>query len=146
SFSLVAKLMDYQESVKPGRYEIKPRMTNTELVRALRSARQSPLNITFNNIRTKADLAGRITRNLEIDSASSYNLLTDSAYVEKVGFNAETIMGMFVPNTYGVYGNTTAPDLVDRRHKECQRFGNDDGWAEAAGLGMDPREVAVLGS
>ena len=146
SFSLVAKLMDYQENVKPGRYEIKPRMTNMQLVRALRSGRQSPLNITFNNIRTKEDLAGRITRNLEIDSASFYNLLTDTAYVEKFGFNAETIMGMFIPNTYEVYWNTSAAELFDRMHKEYQRFWNDNRKAKAAALGMDPQQVSVLAS
>ena len=146
TFSLVAKLMDYQENVKPGRYEIRPRMTNTQLVRALRSGQQAPLNITFNNIRTKEDLAGRITRNLEIDSASFYRLLTDSSYIEKFGFSDETIMGMFIPNTYEVYWNTTAPELFDRMHKEYKRFWNEDRKAKAAALGMDPQEVSVLAS
>lgn len=146
SFSLVAKLMDYQESVKPGRYEIKPRMTNTELVRALRSGRQTPLNITFNNIRTKEDLAERITRNLEIDASAFYSLLTDSVHIEKFGFEAHNIMGMFIPNTYEVYWNTSAAELFDRMHKEYQRFWNDNRKAKAAALGMDPQEVSVLAS
>ena len=146
SFSLVAKLMDYQENVKPGRYEIRPRMTNMQLVRALRSGQQAPINLTFNNIRTKEDLAERITRNLEIDSTSFYTLLSDSTYVEKFGFNGQTIMGMFVPNTYEVYWNTSAAELFDRMHKEYQRFWNENRRTKAAALGMDPQQVSVLAS
>jgi UPF0755 protein len=146
SFSLVAKLMDYQENIKPGRFEVRPRMTNMQLVRALRSGQQAPLNLTFNNIRTKEDLAERITRNLEISSDSFYALLTDSSYIEKFGFNEETIMGMFIPNTYEVYWNTSATELFDRMHKEYQRFWDENRKAKAEALGMDPKEVSVLAS
>ena len=57
SFGFVAKVLDYQELVKPGLYSIKPRMTNLQLVRLLRSGDQTPIRITFNNVRTKEDLA-----------------------------------------------------------------------------------------
>lgn len=146
SFSLVAKLMDYQENIKPGRYEIRPRMTNMQLVRALRSGQQSPINLTFNNIRTKEDLAERITRNLEISPESFYTLLTDSSYIGKFGFEQETIMGMFIPNTYEVYWNTSAAELFDRMHKEYQRFWNENRTAKAKALGLTPKEVTVLAS
>src|SRR5690554_3951927 len=65
TFSCVAKLMKYQENINPGRYEIKPRMTNIQLVRLLRSGQQAPINLTFNNVRTKEDLAEKITKELE---------------------------------------------------------------------------------
>src|SRR5690606_5287842 len=105
SFSFVAKLMDYQENVKPGRYEIKPRMTNMQLIRLLRSGQQRPVNLTFNNIRTKEDLAEKITKDLEISEDEFYRLLTDSTNVAKFGFDSESIIGMFIPNTYEVYWN-----------------------------------------
>src|SRR5690554_4800808 len=146
SFSFLAKLMDYQENVRPGRYEISPNMTNRELIRLLRSGRQSPINITFNNIRTKEDLAAKITRSLEIQDEDILALLTDSAYIEKFGFTDETIMGMFIPNTYEVYWNISAVELFDRMHTEYQRFWNDSRKAKAEALGMDPAEVSVLAS
>ena len=137
SFSFLAKLMDYQENVRPGRYEISPNMTNRELIRLLRSGRQSPINITFNNIRTKEDLAEKITRSLEIQEGDIFALLTDSTYIDKFGFNDETIMGMFIPNTYEVYWNISAVELFDRMHTEYQRFWNDSRKAKAEALGMD---------
>jgi UPF0755 protein len=146
SFSFVAKLMDYQDNVKPGRYEISPDMTNAQLVRALRSGRQSPLNLTFNNIRTKEDLAEKITRNLEISREDFYALLTDTTHIRKFGFEPDNIMGMFIPNTYEVYWNTSAAELFDRMYQEYQRFWNDERKAQAAALGMDDKEVSVLAS
>lgn len=146
SFSFVAKLMGYQENVKPGRYAVYPRMTNMELVRALRSGKQEPVDLTFNNIRTKTDLAEKITRNLEINTESFYSLLSDSTYIRKFGFNEETIVGMFIPNTYEVYWNTSAVDLFDRMYQEYQRFWNEERKAKAQALGFDPKEVSVLAS
>ncbi|MEX2591693.1 MAG: endolytic transglycosylase MltG [Anditalea sp.] len=146
SFSFVAKLMDYQENIKPGRYEIRPGMSNTELVRALRSGRQTPLNITFNNIRTKEDLAEKITTKLEIPQEAFYSLLTDSTYIDKFGFGNETILSMFIPNTYEVFWNTSAVELFDRMYKEYARFWNDARKEKAAALGLDPKEVSTLAS
>ena len=52
SFSFLAKLMNYQEAVKPGLYTIEPNMTNIQAVRLLRADQQ----LTFT---TRDD--GRIT-------------------------------------------------------------------------------------
>ena len=54
SFSFLARLMKYDEAVKPGRYLLKKNMTNVEAIRMLRIGQQQPVNITFNNIRLKA--------------------------------------------------------------------------------------------
>src|SRR5690554_323568 len=146
SFSFVAKLMGYQDNVKPGRYEIQPLMTNPQLVRLLRSGRQAPINLTFNNVRTKEDLAQKITRNLEMNEQDFYAILTDSVYIKKFGFNNQTIMGMFIPNTYEVYWNTSASELFDRMYKEYQRFWNEERKSKAEALGLEPKEVSVLAS
>ncbi|WP_194776767.1 endolytic transglycosylase MltG [Pararhodonellum marinum] len=146
SFSFVAKLMDYQENVKPGLYTIQPRLTNRELVKVLRSGIQTPLNITFNNVRTKEDLADKITKNLEISQEQFLTLLQDSVYIMKFGFEPETVMSMFIPNTYQVYWTTSPEALFDRMHSEYQKFWTDDRKILAGRLGMSQTEVATLAS
>src|SRR5690606_23266710 len=136
SFSFVAKLLGYQENVKPGRYEIEPRMTNTQLVRALRSGHQTPLNLTFNNIRTKEELAEKISKGLELSEESFYALLTDSSNIRKFGFEEETIMSMFIPNTYEVYWDTSPEALFDRMYNEYERFWDGKRKEKAAALGL----------
>jgi UPF0755 protein len=146
TFSFVAKVLGYPESVKPGHYLIQPRLSNKELVTLLRSGRQTPVNITFNNIRTHEDLAIKITQNLEIQSEAIFDLLQDEEFIAKYGFDSHTIMSMFIPNTYEVYWNTDALALFDRMHKEYQRFWTEERTRKAELMNMSPTEVSVLAS
>lgn len=146
SFSFVSKVLDYQGSVKPGLYVIKPRQTNLQLVKQLRSGIQTPIRVTFNNVRTKEDLAEKITANMEIDKSQFLSLLQDSVYIRKYNFNEETVMSMFVPNTYEVWWNTSAETLFDRMYKEYQSFWTENRKQKAAELGLSQQEVSTLAS
>src|SRR5688572_19417476 len=66
SFSFLAKLMDYDEAVKPGRYIMRANMNNLQAIRFLRLGLQEPVKITFNNVRLIPDLSEKITRNLSM--------------------------------------------------------------------------------
>ena len=146
SFSFVAKILGYQDLIKPGLYIIEPKMTNLELVRKLRSGDQSPVRATFNNVRTKEDLAEKITANLEVSKEQFLALLQDSVYIRKYDFNEETIMAMFVPNTYELWWNTSATGLFDRMYKEYQNFWTDSRKEKAKTLGLSQQEVSTLAS
>ncbi|MBD8488134.1 endolytic transglycosylase MltG [Echinicola sp. CAU 1574] len=146
SFSFVAKMMKYQENVKPGRYTIEPKLSNKELVTLLRSGKQTPINLTFNNIRTKEDLAEKISKNLEIREDQFLELIRDSLYIRKFDFNEETIMSMFIPDTYEVYWDMTPEQLFDRMYREYNKFWTDDQKAKAETLNMSPVEVSTLAS
>ncbi len=146
SFGFVAKLMGYQEAVKPGLYTVSPRMSNLDLVRMLRSGRQTPVRITFNNVRTKEDLAEKITTNLEVSETQFIEMIMDSVYIRKFDFEEETIMSMFIPNTYEVWWNIAPDALFDRMYKEYQSFWTDERKAKAAKLGLSPKEVSALAS
>lgn len=146
TFSFVAKVMKYQEAVKPGLYTIPPRTNNLNLVRLLRSGKQTPVNVTFNNVRVKEDLAEKITRNLEISEDQFLNLVMDSVYIRKFGFEEETIMAMFIPNTYEMWWNSSPENLFDRMYKEYERFWTEDRKQKAAKIGLSPLEVSTLAS
>ncbi|TDQ15218.1 UPF0755 protein [Algoriphagus boseongensis] len=146
SFSFVSKVLDYQEAVKPGLYKIEPKMSNLDLVRMLRSGDQIPVKVTFNNIRTKEDLAEKITANLEVTKDQFLNLLQDSVYIRKFDFDEETVISMFIPNTYELWWNTSADGLFDRMYKEYQSFWTDERKQKAQALGLTQKEVSTLAS
>lgn len=146
TFSFVAKVMSYTESIKPGRYTIQPKMSNRELVTLLRSGMQTPLNITFNNIRLPEELAEKITSNLEMDQNEFFSLLEDGDFLEKYGFDTLSVMSMFIPNTYEVYWNQGPIELFDRMYREYNRFWSAERKAKAAQLQMSPLEVSTLAS
>jgi len=146
SFSFLAKLMNYTEAVKPGIYEISPNMTNIEAIRLLRAGSQVTTFVTFSYGRTLADIAEPITKNIAV-SPSEFLAAVES-YVEtnKDGFTKETIIGMFIPNTYQVYYTVTADNLVEKLNKEYHNFWNDKRLSEANELGLTPKEVSTLAS
>jgi len=146
SFGFVAKILGYQEAVKPGLYQIDPKMSNLQLVRMLRSGQQTPVRVTFNTIRTKEDLAEKISANLEVSKEQFLELLQDSVYIRKFGFEEETIMSLFIPNTYEFWWDTSAEELFERMHKEYQIFWTDARKQKAQDLGLSQQEVSTLAS
>ena len=146
SFAFVSKVLGYQEAVKPGLYKIDPKMTNLELVRMLRSGAQVPVKVTFNNVRTKEDLAEKITANLEVTPDQFLALIQDSVYIRKFDFEEETIMSMFIPNTYEFWWNTSPEALFDRMYREYQTFWTEERKQKAQAMGLSQKEVSTLAS
>ncbi len=146
SFSFLAKLMDYDKSVKPGLYVLKKNMTNIEAIRLMRSGNQLPVNITFNNVRTIDELAEKITKNLVMKPEEFNAALISFAMDNHRGFNQDNIISMFIPNTYEVYYNLAPKDLVDRMLMEYENFWNAERKKKASDVGLTPTEVSTLAS
>lgn len=145
-FRLLAEKMNYPSLVKTGRYAIEDGMTMPEIIRRLRSGSQTPINLTFNNIRTIEDLAGRLSSQLMIDSVSITSFLNDSSVAKSYGFNEQTFSAMFIPNTYEIYWDSSVENLVKRMKKEYDSFWNSSRIAKAEKLGLSPIEVSTLAS
>lgn len=146
SFSFVAKLLGYQEAIKPGLYRVDPNMNNLNLVRMLRAGDQVPVRVTFNTIRTKEELAEKITANLEVSKEQFLALLRDSVYIRRFDFEEETILSLFLPNTYEFWWNTSAEGVFERMHLEYQKFWTEERKQQALALGLSQKEVSTLAS
>ncbi len=146
AFKWVSKKKKFRDNIKPGRYELKKDMTTNELVNMLRSGLQQPVNITFNNLRFKEDLAGKISKYIKADSLSILNLFSDEEQIKKWGFTAETFRTMFIPNTYELYWTTSAQEFAERMHKEYGKFWNEERMTKAEAINLSPAEVSILAS
>ena len=146
AFVWVAERKKYPENIKPGCYKVRNGMTNNELINLLRSGNQTPVNVTFNNIRTLPQLAGQIAKRIEPDSLQLITLMNDSSIVSEYGFNKATFIAMFIPNTYQFYWTTTAKGFLDRMNKEYNKFWNNSRKAKAKEAGLTPVEVSTLAS
>lgn len=146
AFKWVAKKKEYNKYVKPGRYELKKGMTTNQLVNMLRSGAQKPVDITFNNVRFKEDLAGKVSKYIHADSISILNLFSDTEQIKEWGFNPETFRTMFIPNTYEMYWTTSAKEFAERMHQEYKRFWNEERRTKAEMINISPAEVSILAS
>ena len=146
SFSFLSKIMDYDEQVKPGRYVLKPGLSNVEAIRILRAGKQEPVKVTFNNVRLIGDLSEKITRNLNMKPEEFEAALIKFAMNSRHGFNKDNILCMFIPNTYEVYFSVSPDELVERMHSEYEKFWNDERRKKAETVGLTPIEVSILAS
>ncbi len=146
SFNWVAKKKDYPDNIRPGRYVISNGINNNRLVNMLRGGLQTPVNVTFNNVRDVDQLAGRIAKQLEADSSSISNLLHNQEYIGQLGFNDRTIPALFLPDTYEFYWNTDAEGFVYRMFQEYNKFWNEERRQQATDKGLSPIQVSTLAS
>ncbi len=145
-FKIISEKMKYPETIKTGRYAIRDGMTMPEIIRMLRSGNQSAVKLTFNNMRTNENLAGRISNQLMLDSVELLNVLKDETKLEVLGFDTNTIAAMFIPNTYEVYWDTSIDNLMNRMKKEYTSFWNESRKDKAKEIGLSPIEVSILAS
>ncbi|HCM76169.1 MAG TPA: endolytic transglycosylase MltG [Cytophagales bacterium] len=146
SFSFLARLYNYDKAIKPGRYRLRRNMTNLQAIQVLRAGIQEPVNVTFTYIRLLSELGERITRNLSITSDEFYTALNEFIATNKEGFNKDNILCMFIPNTYEVYYNVSADDLIERMNWEYKKFWNEERTRKADSIGLTPIEVSILAS
>ena len=131
---------------KTGRYAIKPTDNMRYLHRRLSMGYQSPVMLTVGSVRTLDRMARNVARQLMIDSTEVARLMADTAYIRSIGYSKETLPALFIPNTYEVYWNLSAEELMQRMVKENKAFWNDKRMNQAKAIGLTPIEVATLAS
>jgi UPF0755 protein len=145
-FHLLAERMNFPNMIRPGRFAIQDGMTMVDLIRMLRNGSQEPIRLTFNNIRIREDLAGRLSQQLELDSLSLLNALNDPTIAERFGFTHYSFPAMFIPNTYEVFWNISVDNLLNRMYHEFNVFWNEDRRRKAEKIELTPIEVSILAS
>ena len=145
-FIITSKLKSFDKSVRPGSYLIEPGMNNNSLVNMLRAGRETAVNVTFNNIRTLDELAGKVSHQIEADSASLSSFFNDESNYSGDGFNRQTLISLFIPDTYQVYWSVDAGAFYRRMLREYREYWSADRTADAAAAGLTPLEVSVLAS
>jgi UPF0755 protein len=118
-------------------------MNNNAIINSLRSG-NIPVKVAFNNQETLADLAGRISLQIEADSIQLLHSFQEADFLNTNGFNDDTALSMYVPNSYEFFWNTSAESFRSRMLKEYRRFWNEDRLAKAKSLGMLPAAVIAL--
>ena len=146
SFNWLIKKKQYPDLIKPGKYVVNNPMSINDLIDMLRSGNQSPVRVTFNNIRSMEQLAGRFAKQLEIDSINFMMFFSDTSNYVKDGFTKENIISIFIPNTYEFFWNTDAKGIYARMLREYDRFWNQDRMAKAEKMGLSRSDVSILAS
>ena len=145
-FDKVAKYLDYDKAIKPGKYRINNGMSLVHLVRMLRSANQTPVNLVITKLRTKEDLAKKLGNNFEGDSTSVIQFLNNNDSLSTYNLDSNTVMTAVIPNTYTLKWNNTTAGIFRKLFTEQQRFWTEKRKSQAAALHLSEKEVYTLAS
>lgn len=146
AFKMLAGYSKYAENIRTGRYAIEPGEGAAVTFRRLKNGLQTPVNLTIPSVRTVERLSAQLSEKLMIDSATICKALKDEKTCKELGFDTTTVICMFIPNTYDIYWNTSAENLLKRMKKEYSRFWDEERMARAANIGMSPTEIMTLAS
>jgi len=146
SFEWLAIRKHYDTHVHPGRYRITAGMSNNMLINQLRSGKQEMVRVTFQSARTNAELAGKIGKHLETDSAALIRLFNNTDYLGRYALTPATLLVIFIPNTYEFVWNTSGDQLFERMVKEYNHFWTTERKAKASALNLTRQEVVTLAS
>ena len=145
SFDDLAEQKKYTTNIKAGRFEIKKGMTNNDIINSIRS-KNLPITLSFNNQESLEKLAGRVAGQIEADSISLLNAMIDKAFLAENNFKEETALGMYLPNSYEFFWNTSAETFRSRMLKEYKRFWTDARIKKAHDIGLSQDQVIALAS
>lgn len=144
NFTMAAEKSSYSSNVRSGRFLLTKGMNNYEILKSLRL--NVPVQLTYNNQETIEHLAGRIAQQIEPDSLSILQAITDNDFLTDNGFTQETALCMFIPNTYEFFWDTSASKFRERMAKEYRKFWNEERLQKAESLNLTPHQVMILAS
>jgi UPF0755 protein len=146
TFSLCAHILSVKYTFEPGRYALKPWSNNLRLLNNIIKGRQEPVRVSFNNIRTKEQLCGRLANQLMADSLELITLLNNEDTLQKYGFNKDNVVSMFIPNTYEVYWTISSNKFLQKMHQAYLDFWTYDRKEKAAKAQLSPIDVSIVAS
>ncbi len=145
-FNKVAAYVNYDKNIMAGKYKINNGMSVVNLVRMLRSGRQTPVNFVITKLRTKEDLAKKIGDNFETDSVTVIHFLNNNDSVKQFNTDTNTVMSIIIPNTYVFTWNTSLQKVLKKLYNEKEKFWNEERRQKAEALQLTLTQVYTLAS
>lgn len=144
----VARLWQWRDgktATAHGSYVVEPGIRAWSMAGRLKTGRQTPLRVTFNNIRLMDDLAERVAARMEFGkedfTAAADSVLRARGFKGKAEFPAA-----FIPDTYEFYWTAPADEVVATLAGYRDRFWSPERRKQAEDMGLTPVEVATIAS
>lgn len=140
----VASVWKGEPAAAHGAYKVEPGTRAFRVARNMSRGIQSPVRVSFNNIRTIDQLAQRLSRRMEF-STDGFLAACDSVAHAR-GMKADTLVTYIFPDTYEAFWTDTPVKLLSRLEAVHTRFWTDSRRDKAASLGLTPATAYILAS
>lgn len=144
AFDIYASRLNLSERLNVGHYKFAENENVIRLVRRIALGEQTPVKLVVRGARTLPQLAGRLAKQIDADSVTMLNALRDKALCKELGYVNDSVIAMFIPNTYEVYWSTTPEKLMRRMKREYNAFWNESRTAKLKRCGLSKYQVITL--
>jgi UPF0755 protein len=105
------------------------------------------VEVTFNNCRDIYQMAGKVSKCIDVDSTELIAYLQSGATLSKLGFTVEQLPALFIPDSYQMYWDSNEEAFVDRMAKEFKNFWTTERKNSLSKIGLDsPSQAVTLAS
>ena len=146
AFDFYAKRLNLAERLKAGRYLLSEGESVIRVVRKLALGEQTPVKLVVGEARTLPQLAGKLSKQIEADSATLLRVMRNKQIRKELGYVKDSLIAMFVPNTYEVYWAVTPEQLLQRMKREYNAFWSEGREAKLKRCRLSKYEVMTLAS
>lgn len=146
AFDFYAKRLNLAERLKAGRYLLSEGESVIRVVRKLALGEQTPVKLVVGEARTLPQLAGKLSKQIEADSATLLRVMRNKQIRKELGYVKDSLIAMFVPNTYEVYWAVTPEQLLQRMKREYNAFWSEGRTAKLKRCRLSKYEVMTLAS
>lgn len=141
-----AALYKQTQKLRVGKFTLKQGISNYAALMALVKGPQSLIKFTLPNGYDSRRFARIIERHLEIDSAETVALVSDSSFIAALGVHAASLEGYLYPETYSFTYGLTARNIVTALVHQHQRMLNDALLSRIEEMGWSMNNVLTLAS
>jgi UPF0755 protein len=108
---------------------------------------ESEVTVTFNNCRDIYQLAGKVSKQITVDSTEFVAKIFSNEILDKYKFSKEQIPALFIPNSYQFYYDTDIDSFIDKMAEEFKNFWTTERLSKMKNIGLSsPSQVVTLAS
>lgn len=110
------------------------------------NASTNVVNVQYNNVKSIEEIAGKLTQDIDLDSATLVDFLNDENTIKSLGFTKATYSTFFIPVKFEVFQDISKEEMLDKLKNYYKTFWNEERKSKADALGYTQSEITILAS
>jgi UPF0755 protein len=138
------------KSIASGKYLIEPGTNYRTLLNGFtknsngNGNAEVEVEVTFNNCRDIYQMAGKVSKCIDVDSTKLIAFLQSGATLSKLGFSVEQLPALFIPDSYQMYWDSNEEVFVDRMAQEFKNFWTSERKNSLSKIGLNSPSQATF--
>jgi UPF0755 protein len=142
----VASRLKRLREIRPGKYQFKKGMSNSDIIREFRSGGLSTVKLRIDDVSSLDELAGRLGQSLMHDSTHFMICFENDTLLSNLGVSKNEVASIIRPNTYEFYWTMDGASFLKKMKEESDKLWNSTRASECSQLGLSKHEVIILAS